>query len=77
MRSMSYCCADIACDGEAEDVGGAETADDGGLSAGPFAVDGGGVVRWDSQIASGESGKYLRAEASVVVSTFSRMVFWK
>jgi hypothetical protein len=60
---------------EDEDVEGVGAADDGGLGAGPFVVEGGGAVRWDSQIASGERGRYLRAEAIVAVRTFSRMVF--
>lgn len=44
---MSYCWADIGCDeDEDKDVEGVVTTDDnGGLGAGPFAVDGGGVVR--------------------------------
>jgi hypothetical protein len=47
MRSISYCCADMDCDdNEDEDVELVVTADDnGGLGAGPFAVDGGGTVR--------------------------------
>lgn len=60
---------------DVEDVGAAD--DDGGLGAGPFVVGGGCTARWDSQIASGERGRYLRAEAIVAVRTFSRMVFWK